>query len=559
MKKSNILMAVFCGLFLFYGCEKDVDTSAVKGLKIVAEKYKEDTKTSVDGLEVHWCTDDPVWINGQECHVTVDGSNVSVEDFDYSGYDAPFDIYAYSPYSMTVTDPETNNPTITFPHSFPSSFNGSRQIIELPMAAYTTSESDQLLFLNLSGAVKVRVRNNTANTLYLDTVSVRSSIYQLSGNRAIRFRDGSVVVGAYSTSESEDKAVAVYFESGTVALAPNEIKDVQVPILPTNASGSMTITVKTHNANIVGMPVAPTEGLTHTFSMTFNALAIDRNQLATAQISINPSSHRVSSPYCFSVSAEKKVYFSKGNLTYTPSTTTWAFHDNQWGRCFSSNGVTNYYDAEAASTYTFDLFGWATAGNYISSGRPCYEPWRTRNNSGFYGPNDASTNLNGTNWDWGVNAITNGGNTANQWRTLTQEEWNYLIIGRTNRRMKAKVHNVEGVILFPDVWDNSWYTISSNDTYDAVSNDIWSSLESHGAIFLPAAGYRGLDPDGTGYNTIKKIENVESADARGYYWSSSPSTTANAYGFVFVEDSYNANYTTGRRQGNAVRLVCDAN
>ena len=44
---------------------------------------------------------------------------------------------------------------------------------------------------------------------------------------------------------------------------------------------------------------------------------------------------------------------------------------------------------------------------------------------------DGSGDIAGTNYDWGVNnAISNGGNEAGLWRTLTIEEWKYLMESR---------------------------------------------------------------------------------------------------------------------------------
>ena len=62
---------------------------------------------------------------------------------------------------------------------------------------------------------------------------------------------------------------------------------------------------------------------------------------------------------------------------------------------------------------------------------------------------DGSNDIAGTNYDWGVyNKISNGGNQAGMWRTLTSSEWNHLISGRAqaNRLMgQGKVNNVNGI------------------------------------------------------------------------------------------------------------------
>ena len=132
-------------------------------------------------------------------------------------------------------------------------------------------------------------------------------------------------------------------------------------------------------------------------------------------------------------------------------------------------------------------------------------------------------------------------------------EWNYLFNTRTTtsgiRYAKATVNGKAGVILLPDDWSTSYYDLST--TADYAANDItladWTDkLEAHGAVFLPAAGYRNGAM-------------VLSVGSLGLYWSSSPYTddVDNAY-CVYFYSSYltpAANYT--RRYLFSVRLVCD--
>ena len=138
----------------------------------------------------------------------------------------------------------------------------------------------------------------------------------------------------------------------------------------------------------------------------------------------------------FSVSGSRQVYFSKGNLQYQASTNTWKFAESQYDYIGDANSnISSSYDG------WIDLFGWGTSG-YHDANDPYnvnYQPWSSSDslldneyNSYGYGPssNMPDMNLTGTsaNYDWGVNnPISNGGNTANQWRTLTQPEWSYIL------------------------------------------------------------------------------------------------------------------------------------
>lgn len=245
-----------------------------------------------------------------------------------------------------------------------------------------------------------------------------------------------------------------------------------------------------------------------------------------------------------------KVYFSKGNLKY--SNGTWSFHEQQYDRCFTSNGdVTSYY----TSTGTFDLFCWGTSGN--NHGAVAYQPWSTSTeHSDYYAYGNSSYNLYAETGqaDWGCNAIYNGGNTENSgWRTLSNGEWNYVINTRTTssgiRYAKANVNNVNGVILLPDNWSTSYYTLSSTNSSGAnystnqITAEQWSTLEQHGAVFLPAAGL-----------CRETSTSINFAGSNGYYWSASIYSVTSACQ-LFFEDSRLMMGDYYRPAGCSVRLV----
>lgn len=256
-------------------------------------------------------------------------------------------------------------------------------------------------------------------------------------------------------------------------------------------------------------------------------------------------------PGVFSISTTQKVKFSQGNLQYKASTRTWRFAEEQFEYIGEANSnISSHYDGY------IDLFGWATSG--CPCGNTYYRPWDSNNSGGYlYGP-PGKYNLTGryANCDWGYyNAISNGGNQNHQWRTLTQGEWNYVFNTRSTtsgiRYAKAKVNNVNGVILLPDNWSSSYYTLySTNDRFSSFSSNVISSstwtysLEAHGAVFLPTAG----DRSGT---------SVSSVGRNGYYWSASYNDIFSAL-YVYFYDSYlGTGYAFSRDYGLSVRLVQD--
>lgn len=251
-----------------------------------------------------------------------------------------------------------------------------------------------------------------------------------------------------------------------------------------------------------------------------------------------------------------KVYFSKGNLQYTKSTSAWSFMEHQYDIVETADVHSDYANEGVVS-----LFGWGTSG--YSHRANCYQPWSTdQTNNNYHAYDNSSYGLfNETGQaDWGYNAIINGGNTVNSWRTLTKDEWVYVFNTRTAstvngtpnaRYAKAQVADIHGVILFPDNYTHpSGVTLPSgiNATGDAGWNgnnytaDQFELMEDNGAVFLPAAGYR------EGYN-------VKSVGDWCLYYSSSPKEGYGAYAVKVNTNDCNPQDYFNKKTGCSVRLV----
>ena len=239
------------------------------------------------------------------------------------------------------------------------------------------------------------------------------------------------------------------------------------------------------------------------------------------------------------------MYFSKGNLQYQGLSETWRFAENQ----YDVIGKDNYY-ISIAYTGWIDLFGWGTSGWYTGYAT-AFQPYQSDNDAANYFSLD---NLTGdfANADWGVyNSISNGGNHVGLWRTLTKNEWEYLLNKRTdaqNKSGQATIDGISGIILLPDNWTlPNGLTFTSGANENTYSTADWTKMEANGAVFLPPAGFR----NGT------KVKNVGST---GYYWSSTRNNVEinSSYGIVYeTTDSKVSTVVVSRNNGISVRLVQD--
>lgn len=244
-------------------------------------------------------------------------------------------------------------------------------------------------------------------------------------------------------------------------------------------------------------------------------------------------------PGKFSVSPSQMVQFSQGNLQYFPYQELWKFADEQYDVLKDANFYINGEWPECV-----DLFGWGTGND------PCQTSLDNADYPTFI--------------DWGVNAISNGGNTPGIWRTLSEEEWIYLFFGRTNSenlyataQILGETDTVMCMLILPDNWtDPAAVTLKkgySKHCRNTLSFQQWNELQKAGALMLPF---------GTG---MREWWFVGGFDEFGYYWSSSLDETSGALMMVVTEnympglntERYNGVYI--RSQACAVRLVKDVN
>ena len=175
----------------------------------------------------------------------------------------------------------------------------------------------------------------------------------------------------------------------------------------------------------------------------------------------------------FSVSDSTQVTFAPGNLQYQSSSQTWRFARTQY-----------------ESFMTQSHSGWVDQFYWSSNLNP---GGVTEPTSGDY-----------TFFDWGNFQV--GNEDTNTWRTLTIDEWEYLISKRnsaSNLWFYAWIEDVLGVVFLPDNWVKPITSVVFSDALN------WSLLEDAGAVFIP--------------------KNTNSYIADLFYWSSSQEGNTSYY------------------------------
>lgn len=269
----------------------------------------------------------------------------------------------------------------------------------------------------------------------------------------------------------------------------------------------------------------------------------------------------------FSVSPTLKVRFSKGNLQYNDYEYQWRFADRQ----FLVVGADNEHIGPDYNGW-IDLFGWGACGYYLGS--EFHDVLATSKDYNDYLINGSLDNDLGL-LDWGFSIggeITNGENLV--WRTLSSQEWNYLLSGRPDARSKVGLATVcgrKGLVVLADKWvtpeglefvpledggmaySNQLYEdqgqIVDHFKANVYTQESWTLMEHSGALFLPAAGRRwGV-----------QVINYGHADW-GVYWTTT-SAGADNNGNVRAVSFYQSGVTplaeTNRAYGCSVRLVTE--
>lgn len=530
--RMALVATAMVGSLLFFGCEKDVENNTSTTLpngamKISAESVQSNdgTKTTVNGVTVSWVSGDEINLNGSTKTVEITDGTPYLADVDNSvAMSAAFPANIVSNLSGTTV-------TMNYPASYTYQTSGNKQVLNVPMVAYADAGSNELAFKHVNSTVEVRVKNNFGVNYILDSITLISNSRALSGTATVNSSTYTITT-APSATDANKKVMMTF--GGGLLINNNETKNIQIPVIP-GASTKLTVRVAGRTANTLAMNNGRVDAACRLVYVNSATITLARAKVFPAPCTMNTTVPAMKKIYpVFSISANKKVYFSKGNLRYNVTAGTWSFADHQWEYLGTSNNFTNG---------SIDLFGWGTGNN----------PTLTSTDASAY-----SSFV-----DWGNNSIDN---TMGDWRTLTQSEWQYILASRNTgatvngtanaRFTPAKVNKngyKNGIILFPDNFvvpaslsNTTWGNINTygqNTTQTDVSGGDWETLERSGCIFLPAAGAR--ENAGT---------TVTNDNARGFYWSS---TSQRMIRYLYPTLVNLPTADNSNKIGSSVRLVQD--
>ena len=405
----------------------------------------------------------------------------------------------------------------------------------------------------------------STDTLHLSTQSTHNSITQSACDRYTWHSTSYSSSGNYTYSYTNSSGCA------SVDTLHLTIKQSTHNSVTQSAASSYTWHGTTYTAS---------GNYTYSYTNSAGCASVDTLHLIIGGFDANGASSAL-----FSVSATKKVRFSKGNLQFTTTGThavsggstktgTWRFAENQydiigWGNSLISSTRTEWIDLFALGTSGWQYDPWYSSHFNTSSATA----------SSFRGPY-TNKDITGENAkaDWGVyNAISNGGNSPGMWRVLTKDQMEYLLntrnastVGGTvnGRYARAAVAGRNGIIIFPDSYThpsgvtaptnvNSSSSTYASNTYNATQ---WTKMQNAGAIFLPAAGFRTCSSDDSANNT--EIKYYYGTDAVATYWVSGTYTRTFSSVVYTVNWNFYYNFFQGELEnaiGRSVRLVMDAN
>lgn len=549
---TAIVMSMSCTKEMFLGDGFLLDPGVERNVSITSNLPSTDNKAFLDmsGSDLYkpvkWQMTDQIGLNGESFsvyYITNSGTTANFYGTAHTWNEPATDIYwAYYPTNIAPA----------YSGGIPSAFTPTAFTASLPdVQTYDSNKVTLEGACYMAGRVSVP-RNQTELIIQMRNIGsvVKLHFAPQTGVRisklVVQSNNGYLAGDFQMTYEADTAKVTPVAASATKKLTVN-LKTGSNNYIDLTSGANVYVVLPPLSAKDLSVRVYNTSGYYH--ETTTASTSLRRSWYYTKNF--NSLTFNKTDPYFTINSSGDKVVFAPGNLQYQPSTGSWRFAEHQWDVI----GNANQY---ISSSYTgwIDLFGWGTSG--WSSGATCYQPYSSNGMPSYYRPGGSeSSDLTGTysRADWGIyNTI--GSDAPATWRVLTKDEWDYVLNTRsTNSRIryaKGSVNGVRGLIILPDNWNLSLYSLSQTNTYYAdftsdnnISLSDWNStFEPAGCCFLPVGGHRN----------VTTIDHLTSGHAC-YYWSSTHMNGDNAYELYVITGNMGTTFYDPKCYGNNVRLV----
>lgn len=574
MKKSLNLFAVVLLIVLSAACnknEKPLDPQEAEQVKVtyIRAEGGESSKASISDSDATFA-----WNTGDQIAVYADGYKISDglsstynatnnATFSFSGANVvdendranfavfPASLVYDSGSNLYDTDVTESSLKINLPSSYTLA-QVQDEVSPVPMIATNVKDGD-LAFKSICALVRVTAVNISKDA---DHIAVTFPGKKVQGEFTLTsVAPGTTGVVTANTDGTDDTITIT--DLGISSFTASLVLNVPVPsgVADSQEYNDIKVTVYdsgNHKINAITTPLKLSAGVPVAWAPSRKA---SRKVTATLPV--------------FTVASGKKVVFAPGNLTALVNTssgttvgsgtaytaTKWYFESPQYSySTLSLNG----------SNKTHSFFGWVGANS--QDGAKASFGLFTSENTADYG-NTAGENLAA---DWGHNTIyensTSGSSyEVDYWHTPSSADWTYVLSTRSASTIGGKansrycmviVNEIKGVIIFSDNF--VWYTTSMGDaptkcnTIDDYSTSYtleqWNCIESAGAVFLPAVGYRNG----------KFL--ADQSSGKGRYWSSTVNNATTSQAIMFAGTFFNIPKSNlNRNYGSAVRLIHDVN
>lgn len=246
MKKTRAIAALFAAILSFSACEiSEIENPEPSTVTLKAKI--DNTKAFIGGDNfLYWQDGDQIWINGHTYNLSISGDVATIEDVQTAeSYIAVYPASMAEGYYDQDDDPRYV--AINFPAVQEYRSNGGNQVLDIPLAAYSTSE--ELTFHCAASLLRVTLSNDKGKDMIVDSVTITPESTMpgvpesFAGSTAIYASDYPLAYAMAVASDGELGAT-ISFSNEELRIANGSSKSFYIPI-PILSSSKLTVALNT--------------------------------------------------------------------------------------------------------------------------------------------------------------------------------------------------------------------------------------------------------------------------------------------------------------------------